>query len=357
MIPHDKIINLLKQKIICDRTLELVKKALIVGYLDPKSKKITKTNIGTPQGSVLSPLLANIVLHELDNYLTEEIIPLYHRGKSRRTNPEYNALAHIRHTKRNASQTEKVEALSKMLMTSRMDPQDPNYRRSMYIRYADDFVYLFEGPLLEAKAIKENIKSALHRLTGLELNEEKTLITHLNEGFHFLGAYVKGLKRVGFMMKTITTKGSVISMRANVRAIVNMPTAKLIEKLILNGFARRNHHGQVLARPLTKLVNLDHSTIVQFYNSKIHGLLNYYVFAANRIETQNLIWILRLSLAKTLARKFKLKSARQAFKKYGPYLKDPETSLQIVVPKSLPTIHKYNVKETLAPPTQILEQS
>lgn len=349
--------NLLRQKIVCDRTLELIKKALIVGYLDPKTKKITKTNIGTPQGSVLSPLLANVVLHELDKYLTGELIPMYHRGNSRRTNPEYNALAHIRHTKRNASQTEKVEALSKMLMTPRMDPQDPNFRRSMYIRYADDFVYLFEGPILEAKAIKESLKSALHKLTGLELNEEKTLTTHLNEGFHFLGAYVKGLRRVGFMMRTTTTKGSVISMRANVRARVNMPTAKLIEKLILSGFARRNHYGQVLARPITKLVNLDHSTIVQFYNSKIHGLLNYYTFAANRIETQNLIWILRLSLAKTLARKFKLKSARQAFKKFGPKLKDPETDFQIVAPKSLPTIHKYNVKETLALPTQILEQS
>lgn len=344
--------DLLKQKIKCDRTLELVIKALKVGYLDPKTKKITRTNI---QGSVLSPLLANIVLHELDKYLTEELIPLYHRGKSRRTNPEYNSLA--QHTKRNASQTEKVEALSKMLMTPRMDLKDPNFRRSMYIRYADDFVYLFEGPLLEAMTIKESIKSALHNLTGLELNEEKTLITHLNEGFHFLGAYVKGLRRVGFMMKTVTTKGNVISMRANVRARVNMPTAKLIDKLILNGFARRNHHRQVLARPLTKLVNLDHSTIVQFYNSKIHGLLNYYTFAANRIETQNLIWILRFSLAKTLARKFKFKSARQAFKKFGPYLKDPATSIQMVAPKSLPTIHKYNVKETMALPTQILEQS
>lgn len=238
---------------------------------------------------MLSPLLANIVLHELDEYLTEELIPMYHRGKRRRTNPEYNTLAHIRHTKKGASQTEKVNALSKMLMTPRMDLRDPNYRRSMYIRYADDFVYLFEGPLLEAKAIKENIRSALHRLTGLELNEDKTLITHLGEGFHFLGAHVKGLKRTGFMMKTSTTKGDVIRMRANVRARVNMPTAILIEKVIRNGFARRNHLRQVLARPLTKLVNLDHSTIVQFYNSKIYGFLNYYTFAANRIETQNLI--------------------------------------------------------------------
>lgn len=349
--------NLLKKKIVCDRTLELIRKALTIGYLDPNSKRIVKTDIGTPQGSVLSPLLANIVLHELDEYLSNGLMLQYHRGKRRRTNPEYNSYSHIRHTKAGTTYVERQEALKKMLVTPRMDSKDPNYRRSMYIRYADDFVYLFEGPIAEAKEIKESIRTALLKLTGLELNEEKTIITHLNDGFHFLGAYIKGLKHVGYTMKTTTSKGDSIRMRANIRARINMPTKKLFEKLILSGFARRNHEGNILAKPQTKLVNLDHSTIIQFYNSKINGFLNYYTFAANRIETQNLIWILRLSLAKTLARKFKLRSARLVFKKFGPFLKDPTTDLEVITPKSLPTIHKYNVKEVLAEPTQILEQS
>lgn len=58
---------------------------------------------------------------------------------------------------------------------------------------------------------------------------------------------------------------------------------------------------------------------------------------------------MRLSLAKTLARKYKLRSARQAFKKFGPFLKDPNTEIQIFVPKSLPTIHKYNINEQYYP--------
>lgn len=64
-----------------------------------------------------------------------------------------------------------------------------------------------------------------------------------------------------------------------------------------------------------------------------------------------------MSLAKTLARKYKLKSARQAFKKFGPYLKETETEIVLKVPKSLPTIHKYNIKETLSKPTDILDQT
>jgi len=281
--------KLLQNKIVCTRTLDLVKMALVVGYLDPETKRITKSDIGTPQGSVLSPLLANIVLHELDKYLVEELMPQYHRGNRRRTNPVYNQFTHIRHTKSGTTLAERAKALKMMMSTPRMDPNDPNYRRSMYRRYADDFVYLFEGPIAEAKIIKEKIKQALHKLTGLELNEEKTLITHLMEGFSFLGANIKGLRHVGYTMKTTTPLGSKIRMRANTRARINMPTKNLFEKLIQNGFARRNSLGTILAKPVTKLVNLDHSTIIQFYNSKIYGLLNYYTFAANRIETQNLI--------------------------------------------------------------------
>lgn len=64
-----------------------------------------------------------------------------------------------------------------------------------------------------------------------------------------------------------------------------------------------------------------------------------------------------MSLAKTLARKFKLLSARQAFKKFGPYLKDATTDTEIIVPKTLPTIHKYNVNVQTTIPTKLIEQS
>jgi hypothetical protein len=171
----------------------------------------------------------------------------------------------------------------------RMDVNDPNYRRSMYIRYADDFVYLYEGPKIEALKIKETIKIFLQEHLRLELNTNKTVVTHISEGFEFLGAQIKTLKNVDFRMKTRTTHGTPITMRANVRARVNMPTILLIEKLIKEGFAKKNHMGKTVAKPMTRLVNFDHATIVQFYNSKIHGLLNYYSFAANRIETPKLI--------------------------------------------------------------------
>ena len=108
--------DIIQSKVSCDRTLSLLQKALVVGYLDPKTKRYVTTDIGTPQGSVLSPLLANIVLHELDQYITKEIIPLHHRGRRRRTNPEYNSVAVIRDPNKhpNATGEEKAEALQKL---------------------------------------------------------------------------------------------------------------------------------------------------------------------------------------------------------------------------------------------------
>lgn len=283
------MINLIKNEVSCNRTLELIRKALTVGYVDSKTKQTLKSKVGTPQGSVLSPLLANIVLHQLDVFITEKLSPEFHRGKRRRTNPEYNALINTRYgKKKGVTQEEKKDALLKMRTLPRMDVNDPGFRRSMFIRYADDFVYLFEGPYSETLVIKSKIKEFLKEI-GLELNDEKTIISHINEGFHFLGAFIRGLGHHDFRMINKTTKGKCITMRASVRAKVNMPTKIMLEKLIKNKLARRNHFGEILASPVTSLVNLDHATIVQFFNSKIHGILNYFSFAGNRVKISNLI--------------------------------------------------------------------
>ena len=79
------------------------------------------------------------------------------------------------------------------------------------------------------------------------------------------------------------------AMRGNERARVNMPTENLIAKFNKAGFVRNDAYGKVVAKALTSMVNLDHATIIQFFNSKINGLVNYYTFAANRFETQKLI--------------------------------------------------------------------
>jgi len=238
----------------------------------------------------LSPLLVNIVLHELDKYLIEEVAPLYDRGTRRKGNKAYNQIMYARDPKNpNSTKEEKLKALQLARTIPRQDSFDKGFRRNMYLRYADYFVLLLEGPKSEAITIKTLIKDFLLLHTGLELSEEKTLITHLHEGFDFLGAHVKTLKRVDFRMSTTTKTGKAITMRAKVRARIDMPTVRIINKLQTLGFVRRNHNNMLLAKPYTKIVNLDYTTILQFYNSKIQGLLNYYTFAGNRVKLFNLI--------------------------------------------------------------------
>lgn len=287
--------NLLAKRVKCEKFLAIVRKSLTAGYMDPDTRTIVKPRIGTPQGSVLSPLLANIVLHELDEYMMTHIIPQNTKGVRRRANPEYNKHAVLRDPRKkyyhDATPKEREQALKAMRTIPRNDPQDPEFRRCMYERYADDFVILLEGTKAECYAIKESIKAFLRETTGLELNDEKTIVSNVNEGFDFLGANIKSLKNLGsnaYRMSTTTKTGQKISMRSNVRARVNMPTQKVLQKLMKAGFAGFDSRKNIVAKPMTAMVNMDHYTILQFYQSKINGLLSYYSFAGNRAKLHNL---------------------------------------------------------------------
>jgi retron-type reverse transcriptase len=175
-----------KKRVKCARTLELLKKALQSGYIDPNSGKIIKDNIGTPQGSVLSPLLSNIVLHELDAYM-ETLRKSFNRGRTRQRNPEYNKLE-IRRRRSDDPEIRK-QALINMRKLNAYNPLDPNFRRLLYVRYADDFVILIIGSSKDAENIRARVKSGLANKCGLSLNLEKTVISNIQrEGFNFLGA-------------------------------------------------------------------------------------------------------------------------------------------------------------------------
>lgn len=361
-IPHRVIMERVKEKVKCEKILQLIISILRAGYIDTEhNNKWIRSKEGTPQGSVLSPLLANIVLHELDTYVEAVLAKEYNRGVRRRTNPEYNKIAVIRDPRKpyyhQHTPEERRLALEKLRGIPRNDMKDPNYRRIMYVRYADDFVVLLAGPKEEAMIIKEEIKEFLKIYIGLELNDQKTLVTNVKEGFEFLGAKITKVKPTDFVSKYHTTERKQVTMRPNVRARVNAPTKKLLDKLIKVGIARITSRGEIVGNPMTSLVNLDHATIIQYYNSKMYGVINYYTFAGNRTELLNLIWLMKWSLARTLARKYQLRSARQAFKKFGNRLRDPETDLELKAPNSLPVIHQYNTVENQPPVSETLEQT
>jgi retron-type reverse transcriptase len=175
----------------CDKTLQLIRKSLVVvnEYIDHYNGQHIRTPEGTTKGSIFSPLLANIVLNELDKKI-EDIKLSFEKGKKRTRNKEYdNLTSRIQYLqKRHPGSPEIKELAVKRRNIPSLDPKDPNLRRLMYLRFADDFVVLIAGSIEEANHIKHLIADTLTKKCGLELHKDKTLITATKEGFKFLGA-------------------------------------------------------------------------------------------------------------------------------------------------------------------------
>lgn len=344
-IPHEVIMNCLKSQLACVRTLTIIERALKVGIINEKGVRIRGT-IGTPQGSIMSPTLANIVLHELDLFFENTLKPEYTSGERRRANPLYTHFSNIRRRARfnKVSPARRADALKQLRSLPRQDMYDPNFRRIKYVRYADDFVVLFSGTKMETMNIRDKIKIFLNNVCGLDLNLDKTTISNLRTGFHFLGAFLKKRDNSGIMNKAINQVNRLITRRSSLRLGVDASINNIILKLIDKGYARRNHKGIVLAKGLTHLIHLDHFEILKFFQAKINGILNFYSFAGNRSSLHKVFWILRQSCALTLARKFKLITMRKAFSLFGFNLLDPKTDTLLDIPKKLERLSEFKTK-------------
>ena len=125
------------------------------------------------------------------------------------------------------------------------------------------------------------------------------------------------------------------------KLMLKAPTNKLINELKKGGFIRQNKLGKNIPQAFTSMVNLSHYEIISFYNSKIHGILNFYGFASNRFSLGSVLWFLKASCALTLARKFKLRTMRKVFIKFGSNLKCSETEKELYRPSSLKVIHDF----------------
>jgi hypothetical protein len=276
-IPHEIVIKCLGEHIADPGFLGLIKKFLKTGYRNPKTDEQIKVNkIGIPQGGTLSPVLSNIVLHKLDEFM-QDYIKKYEKGKRRKGNPTYKALEYRR--RKAKTREERIQYLKQMRNTTAYDVMDPNFKRMLYIRYADDFVVLITGTKQEAELTKIRIKDALLKRCGAELSEEKTIITHMKEGFEFLGTQIRKASRNPEFIRREGRKN--INKVAVKRLIMNAPLQKILCHLEKAGIIRRKE--QHIWRPTgcKWMNNLTHYDIIKLYNYKIQGILNFYRFASN----------------------------------------------------------------------------
>jgi len=311
-IDHTVILEILKRTIKDRPFLNLIKGMLEAGYMD--EWKFHKTYSGTPQGGIVRPLLANIVLNELDVYVEDVLIPKYTKGKTRRYNQAYVKLAYAARKARKKGEWEDAKKLRKIYtkLPSR-DPNDHEFSRLRYMRYADDFILSFTGTHQEAKAIKADIGKFLESLR-LELSEEKTVITHAKtEKARFLNYHISRMQDDGRAKRVVNHPKTGTHTRRTFNQQIHLSVPKDVTK---SWVARVKKGKEVLHR--TELMNSNDYDIVMTYEAELQGLINYYNRAHNQKSLIYTRYMWEESLLKTLATKHKMKVNR-ARKRYGAF--------------------------------------
>ncbi len=306
-IDHSKLMKLIEEKILDRKFTKLIWKSLKAGYFE---FTIYHNNItGTPQGSIISPILANIFMSQLD-IKVEQLKKDFDIGQKSKLSTEasksHNRIAY-------AKKRGRMDLVAAYAKEARKLPSaafnDPNFKKLSYVRYADDWMIGVKGTYEETVQILDKVRNHLNEM-GLTLSEKKTKITNLNASRAlFLGTYIKRATEYSFSRPSHNQY-----LRRNSKKLrLEAPIDHILNKLKDANFLRGG-------KPNPKLVwlPLEHRQIIHLYNAVFRGYLNYYSFAHNypRIVSR-LGLILRQSCAKLLATKFSLGTMSKAFDKFG----------------------------------------
>lgn len=322
-IDHDVLVQILRERISDDRFIRLIRKFLKAGYVEDWT--FHNTYSGTPQGGIVSPILANIYLDKLDKYV-KEYIRHFDKGTKRRSGKESNDLTNER--KRTVRKLRKVkDGAEKAALVARLkaieqeraafpsgDEMDRSYRRLKYIRYADDFILGVIGSKEDAQRIKEDIKSFLSASLALELSEEKTLITHTGKSAKFLG-YEITVTRDNHQRRDVR---GCLRRTYGKRVRLNVSMATLRDKLLEYGAMEiKLRNGKEVWKPKCRsgLIFNDDLEILDRYNRETVGFCNYYLIANNCVVLHNFRYIMEYSMYKTFAGKYR-STVRKINKKY-----------------------------------------
>lgn len=290
-IPHRRLIEVIRNKINDDRFVGLIQDLLDAGYME--DWKWNATYSGVPQGSILSPLLTNVFLNQLDQFIEDRLLPKHNRGERRQGNQAYKQLQNKARAAFKAGKVEDGRKMRKMMKTiPSLDLSDPDYRRLEYVRYADDFILGFAGPRVEAETIKNEIKDFLASI-GLELSDEKTRITHArSEKARFLGYDLQVMQSDS---KQTTRSNGIKSRSVNGGIWLGVPY-----EVTRNWIRKYSHNNK--PTPRTELRFDSDFDIITRYQMEFRGLSQYYAWAYNRPSGLGPVkWTMNRSLTATLA--------------------------------------------------------
>ena len=318
-VDHDLLLNCLRKRVDDERLLRLIERMLKAGYMEDWT--FHKTFGGTPQGGVISPILANVYLHELDEYM-EKMKAGFDKGKRRRTNPQWRTLQQQIHNRirkidrrKQRGVEEDIPVLLREIRELKQERRnvpysdwfDPDFRRLLYCRYADDFLIGVIGSKNDGRAVLKDVQTFLHDRLRLQVASAKTGIRKASKGAPFLGYHVKTHTQNRYQ-RTRRAGRTTVARVASDRVQLHAPIDKLAK------FAERNRLGSVHTNRGTmkpELCNHSDLEIIVRYNAMMRGLAEYYKLGTSwRREVGRLYHVWWRSLINTLARKHKRSAAK-----------------------------------------------
>ncbi len=322
-INHEVMVGILAERIKDERFLRLIRKFLKAGYLE--DWQYHNTYSGTPQGGIISPILANIYLDKLDRHM-EELKKRFDKGTARSVYPETYELEKkrtvlakkLRNTDSEEERrvlTEKIREIDRKKLTMPYsDPFDTSFRRLQYVRYADDFLIGVIGNKEDAVAIKEQVKAFVTDTLKLELSDEKTLITHSEKKARFLGYDI-------YVRRSAATKRDKMGRlcrHLSGTVCLEMPQELMRKKLLDYGVMtiEKTVYGKDnwKAKARYYLKDNDDLEILDQYNSEIRGFRNYYRIANNASHASSFGYIMQYSMFKTFATKYRTSMSKMISK-------------------------------------------
>eukprot|EP00669_Euglena_mutabilis_P003517 TRINITY_DN14495_c0_g1_i1.p1 TRINITY_DN14495_c0_g1~~TRINITY_DN14495_c0_g1_i1.p1 ORF type:complete len:454 (+),score=178.36 TRINITY_DN14495_c0_g1_i1:90-1451(+) len=297
----------LREQIPDPRLIALIMDAIRAGHLKNWQHK-PGAIAGLPEGSILGPLLGNILLDRFDWFVNRQLQPLYTRGIPSPPDRTYNRLmgqARFAYARFNATQEPADEREGEELQRRADDlpgdyPQDPTYRRLHYARCGPQWLMGFAGPPEEAEHLRMMCQSFA---ACVQLGAINVTLCPSTQPAHFLGA-------------DIVTFRKRLSNRLSVKLSVSF--SYLIQRLVEGGFARPEN-GEAINN--NRLYGAEKDAIVQRVAELYLGVLSYYSFAANHHKMSRFLFMtLRNSCAKTLAAKYKLRSVHKVIAHFGKHL-------------------------------------
>jgi len=317
-INHAVLIELITKKVKDARLIKLLHKFLKAGYME--NWQYHTTYSGTPQGGIISPLLANIYLHELDKFVINTLKTKFDRPAEHEFTLQYttlrNRLRHIRKyinktkgTKYQQQYIDKAKSTRKLLLKTPAKSQTD--KKIKYQRYADDFLVGVNGSHEDCLWIKNQLSMFISTSLRMELCVEKTLITHSSQCARFLGYNVRVNRN-----STLKACGRKRYTRRSLMNLVNLsiPFKDKIEKFVLSKGIAKIKNGLLVPVHRSILVNCTDLEIIATYNAELRGICNFYGLAGDFYKLNYFGYLMEYSCLKTFAAKYQCSVSRIKWK-------------------------------------------